>query len=268
MGPNIANNTGSVVFNPTAGSEFEYQYDDSSEILQTIGKAGNKIKTTVRSKIIFLYKIRQRSGEGFVVSVNFISGNIENISNASEIGGPLEKDSTHFQKGINALKGLTFDLKLDLNGRIRSLSGYKEYLDKSSRSTEKPFSEAFFSEIFEKISESFSDHKINADSSWKLQGFERNGIEFFDINYVCDSIDQGLAHIHSFSKVKQRVSALNNSLLMEGKEYGQIEIDLTTGMILNNFTKMELGGVCNIGGMDVSQSMANTSSLAGKKISD
>src|SRR5258708_14142921 len=153
MDTSFFNNRHVVSFNPAVDAEYKYEIEDADEVIQEIDKNENRTRLITRNKVELLYKILQRSNNGYVVSVNFLSCEIENTSGVSPVTEVHENDSTYFHKSINSLKGMPFELTLPLDGQINKVSGYKEYLNKNYKSNEKPYSENYFNKICNRISQ-------------------------------------------------------------------------------------------------------------------
>ena len=253
-------------FNPTLDSEYKYEFEDADEVIQELGKIDNKTRLIGRKKISLLYKILQKSNNGYVVSVNFLSCEIENISDASAATEHPENDSTYFHKSINSLKGTTFKLNLASDGQIENVSGYKEYLNKNSTANEMPYSENYFDEIFDRISQLVPSHKAFVGLSRNQKGLQNSAVEYLTDEYTLEKIGDNRVHIRSSSQVTQQISVMNTTLVMNGTEGGEIEIEANTGMPMNCSKVMKLQGACKIGGVDVVQTLVRTCSVLGEKI--
>ena len=73
------------------------------------------------------------------------------------------------------------------------------------------------------------DQNISVGHSWGKEPLRKSQVEY--VTNICklDRIDQNVAYIKTSSDVKQ----LNQSLLLNGKEDGDIEIEVNTGMVIN-----------------------------------
>lgn len=260
------NNEQMVSFNPSVDSEYKYDFEDADEVIQEMGKGENKTRLIARNKVSLLYKILEKSNNGYLILVNFLSCEIENISDANASTELPENNSTYFHKSKNSVKGTIFKLNLALDGRIENVSGYKEYLIKNSSTNEQPYNENYFNDIFSRISQLISSHKIFIGLSGKQQDLSNNRVEYLTNDYGLEKITGGGTHIRSLSQVRQQILERNTKLIMTGIERGEIETEANTGMPLNCSRVMKLQGTCKIGGVDLAQTLVKTSTVLGKKI--
>lgn len=256
-------NRQSISFRPAIDAEYEYKIENSDEVRQEIDRNENSTRVIVRCTAQLLYKIMQKSDAGYVVSVKFISSEIENISAASNLPG---HDSTYFHKNINSLDSTVFKLNLFLDGRIEKLDGYQDYLKKVSKSHEKEYSEKYFLDIFSRISQILPKDSVFVGSSWRNRAVHDNGIEYLTNDYKVEKKDRGRAFISISSEVKQEIVARNTTLLMSGLERGKIEIEDKTGMPIKSSRTLELKGSSNVGGVKILQYSLKTSKLIGTRI--
>jgi hypothetical protein len=263
MDSHFSNNRQEIVFSPIVDSEYKYEFEDSDEVIQEIGKSENKTRLITRNKVIFLYKILQKSTKGYAVSVNFLACEIENMSAAT---GLPESDSTYFRKSINSLKGTKFKIYLALDGKAEDFTGYEEYLVKNSTLKENPYSENYFLEIFDRISQLLPNYNVFAESSRKQQGIPNNRVEYLPGDYVVEKNGSGLDLIRYSSEVKQQCLVKDTMLVMRGIENGEIEIEDNSGMPMNSSKIMKLKGTCKIGEVGVVQTLVRTRTVFGKKI--
>lgn len=259
-------NNQEVSLNLIVGSDYKFEFDDISEVVQTIGKNGNKITTSTQYKIDFLYNIACKSKSGYVVLVKLIYCEIQNMSKGSSVEGPLEKDSTFFRKSDEALTGMVLTINLDFKGAIKTLSGFKEHSVKGLASGKPLLDENYFKRILEKISSSLPDSKIPVGYSWKPAGFNENGFEYTSNNFELDSISGDFCHISGSSQTMQRVVFNNTPLVMIGKEHAVIHLELQTGIALKYNRTMKAAGSCMIGEIEVSQFVSKIHKLLGRRI--
>jgi hypothetical protein len=254
-----------VTFDPAVGTMYNYEFNDTREVVQEIGNSENKIKVTTGSKTAFSLEIIEKTQNGFIISVTFSSCEIDNSTGDNSINAVSEDESTHSCRNIESFKGLVFNLSRTEKEGMKIISGYKEYLNKSTAAHENALSEEYFTDIFEQILEVLPDQNISTGYSWQKEHFRRSQVKYLTNIFRLDSIYQNIAYINTSSDVEQEVSALNHHLLLTGKEQGDIEVETDTGMLIYCNKKTKLDGICKIGDVNVHQSVINTCEIIGHR---
>ena len=114
----------SVSFKPDVGSEYRYEISEASEVVQKIGDIKGEVVVSVKRKIDFLFKIKERSINGYVVDVILLSSEVitgvEGIQNNISV---LEEAQPRLKK-MDGFPGSEFILSLWADGHINNIQGY------------------------------------------------------------------------------------------------------------------------------------------------
>ena len=255
-----------IKFKPVIGSKYMYTYEQVDSVVQQIGKVGNQIIVEAKNRCIFTYKIEKQSSEEYVASVQFISCEIENISDGSTKGEYPTRDSTFFHKELSNISGTIFFLRLSPSGNIIDMNGFQDYLKKFQTNAEQQMSEDYFRSIFMKISEVLPNEGVEVGSSWKSQIGVKDQIEFIDETNTLSKVEQNLAYIKSSSFVKQRLPLNGDWVVCTGMAHSEIRLESNTGTLEMSKTTINVGGIFKIGALDLSQNLVRTTILHGEKI--
>jgi len=278
---NLSNRNG-VLFNPKVGTAYEYKINETKEIEQTIGAKENKVKLTFACEIGLQYKILDKSNNGnYEIFVQFDHYIVDNRSDNGIEDDYGEKDSTLHQKDLGAFKNATFTFNLAANGKIENIKGYNEFkkrydiLNYTNKATgdgfisfpDAFFKEEYFKDIFEKISGVLPDEMVFIKSSWlRKTSLEIGDPQNLTAQYTLYGIQDRNAYIKATSPVEQKITALNHSVSLKGKEDGVIEIEAETGMLIISDRKSSIKGNLKIGGAKVNVIVNRSSMIIGKKL--
>ncbi|MES2432179.1 MAG: DUF6263 family protein [Bacteroidota bacterium] len=270
---NSAINTNQLFFlNFFPKDSIKLQYDNTAET--EIEREINGEKTNVLNKIEtgFIYKIKKDTTNTYAAILQYNKFKVYVKSN--ETDKELDANSAinsydPADRVLSVFKGAVISAIINSQGKVKSLAGIKEINDKmyalsgdDPRSIEalKSFSKQYASEDFfiKTIEQNFRYYpskSINIGDSWEQDDTVKSYIILpIKTIYKLKSIEDGIATLSLSSNIEiknQILQDIGTTANIEGKQEGEIKIDIRKGYIQKSLTSLKLKGEIDINGIEV-----------------
>jgi hypothetical protein len=266
-----------VVFNPESPSEYEYTISNRRHINHKIGE-GSLISDFYDSIGFKLNMLKNIEGK-FESNVVFRHADVISRTNQQEIE---EGSPNAFNKSLSVFKGLSLTVIYNSQGKISYLQGYDKFKAESDSifhtysnkdlkhnlPSETVFTEDYFKTLLEKSILFLPDQLVNLGTTW-ISTDEMNLLDEkleFEIENKVVEHKNGILYIETSGRINKELKVSNSSFIhVEGTQSGKIEIETSSGMILNKEANIHLSGNIKIGKLDQFISVEDSVVIKGER---
>jgi hypothetical protein len=271
------------------GAKYYYTIHNETDVNLSI--KDNKVENKNNITVGLIYNINKDSAGNDLFKITFDSfavvlknGNKEtNLTTAN--GGEYSLDPT--ERMLASLKDNSIFVTADANGRIISVSGYKEIADKLvsemniTNETERNQVEGQISSmagegfVKNNLAQSFNifpDSALYVGDSWtkELTASTQLGLDLPTV-YTLYSVDNNVATIKSASDINTsnqniNINGTQAAATLKGNEEGKLRLELNTGMILQADSKVSIKGNIEVMGSEVPVSIKISKQVTAKKL--
>jgi hypothetical protein len=247
------------------------------------------------SEIGFLYKATGDAAGNSIITITFDKLHTRNSTQDTEQELDAENGAHSVEPAermLNALKGSNLEFSITKAGDVSAIRGYdtivrkmrialKDLTPETKEILEKKLSEMigddFIRSNFGEVSKVLPDSAIYVGESWTVQVDNAGGLPFKSTTvYKFSSLDDDVATIeaetpirHSGNTVLQKpVFGMKNlDAELTGKQKQTITVSAKTGMLIQNQSSMQLGGIVRLaGGKEVPLNMTIEKFIRVKKL--
>lgn len=249
---------------------------------------GKEIFSNNLSEIGLRYEIKKDSNKQMLITVTFdkIKVVLKNQDKEEEINADNAAISFNpVEKALGKLKGSTVYMRISKNGKLEQIQGYEEIItkvlqdmniqdNKMKESIENKLSKIigkdYLKSTLAEAQDIMPDSTINVGDSWTKKTAQVEGeIQLdFTTNYTLTKVENGIATITATAKTeKADTDALQNHLTaITGTHKYIFEIDIATGLVLNNTAVGKLEGTIATAGNEVPLYISTNKKIIGVKI--
>jgi hypothetical protein len=268
----------SLSFKIVPNTNRAYNIVEDKTILSTNQLAGrsNKLANTLQShtnidiRFSFLKELSNRDSTGAFVSYKSDMHYLNNDSISTKLSD------------LSEFKDAMFNISFRAQGKVNTISGYDEfkkkyaevYLNELKKKYDEEqwpavpsrdgviFKEAYFIDLFERISNILPDSKIQLNSKWtKIESQDIGEKKLLHTEYTFYKIESGVAFIKSSANIQESIPSNVHIMKVEGTEQGELELDVNSGMLIKSEKKMTTHGVTKIGKSDFSVTVNRTTTI-------
>jgi len=124
----------------------------------------------------------------------------------------------------------------------------------------------FLKRLIENFSSPFSDSNLTANRVFEDHEGPNTQIEYLDSKHALLISGDDITKISVSSTIRQSLQAGHAPLVMNGQEQREIDIEKTSGMVLNSNSTQYLEGSCRIGKALVVQTIARKLDIKGMRV--
>jgi len=271
--------------NPAAGSSYEYETKNESDIVMKVN--GEETHVINRVTVGTEYTIDKDSTGNFLIGISYkkillytrnADGEGElNAANGSFSANPVEKM-------LGILKNAHIIATVSPVGEVKQMNGYQEFTDTvlskfaltnaaDRRVAEKQWNQMVGDGIIRKnigqLFQLFPDSAIHAGDKWKINLSQNGDIKLITkAIYSLSDINNGNAIIRIVGKISSDStgSTIMNypvSTQLQGEQEGVYEVDMKSGMVLKGKVSAKVEGSIMVIGREVPVTIKTTIDVAG-----
>jgi hypothetical protein len=262
----------SFKLNPGLNNPYAYNISSTTEIEQVVNE--EKIKSNNVLHITEEYLFTNDSAGNIIANSKFkefkLSIKTQDIEKELDASKALNS-SDPSEKMFNAFNGAAISLILDTLGNVKSVIGTKELTDKMYKlaggdanalqmlntSIKQYAGDDFFKQIAEQNFKLFTGRILKiGDTVMQITPINAGLVFNCSTFYKLISLKNGIGEIEISSDInieeqQMKVENTNVTATIKGKQKGEMQIDVVTGLIIKSSSELKLKGMLEIMGREV-----------------
>ncbi|TCD12959.1 hypothetical protein EZ449_02625 [Pedobacter frigidisoli] len=265
------------------GKKYGFSMISDQIINQKIG--GQKINLTQNIGTDYTFAIR--NGDNLEKDIEVVYNRIymKSVVGGNTMTMDSDDQDTTKQNPFKGLKGATFNMVMEPNGTIKSLTGIEQMLTNMASKMAKDsvmmqnikasLSKQFNSEGMKQTMESslkiYPDKPVKIGDSWTVDTKMQMTMPIETITkYTLKEVRDGIAYLGVSGTLisKGNFETMGNKMEtnLTGTNSGDAELDIKTGLILNSHLRIELVGTMNSMGQNIEFELQGINKIVGKEI--
>jgi hypothetical protein len=273
---------------PADGSQYLYSVTRSTEFEMEVD--GKKVDNKNRSQMEIAYTINRDSLGDIVLSTVYNkihlytkNGDTEQEEDADKAG----ESTDPVEKMLGILKGAKLRAVVDSAGGIKSMQGDEEIKNKlmgefspgdtygktiASKQWDQQVKQGLLRNNMEQLFKIFPDSSVHVGDRWKLHSTQHDQIDLTStLSCQLKEIVDGTAVIRSEGDITSGQSAglMNGTPYtadLKGTEQGDLEMEVTSGMLLSSSSESEIKGMISSMGRDIPVTITISMKMEGRKV--
>jgi hypothetical protein len=273
-----------LAFNPKEGTK--YGYVITTDLAMNQEAMGQKMKTTDHTEIYATYTITRINGDNTELTVTYDRIKMSQVAMGREFTFDTDapdtaKNSieTSQNKIFQSLKNQPFTVVIAKDGSVKEVKGFSEIIEKEinqipgdektrqimKNALDDDFVKTAFTEFF-KI---YPDKPVRVNSTWNTEMQLKTIFKLLLNNtYKLTSFDDKKANLDVQSNITtngdMEMMGMKIDASLKGNSTGTIELERSTGMVLNSNLKLTINGKMKTEGMEIPMSIEQTAKMQGK----